>query len=53
VVVVEKPWAWQNGGGRGPNAVGMGSAIVRTGLLTGEPQPFRIFFSIYAKLAQL
>jgi hypothetical protein len=44
VVAMEKRWVWQNGCGYGPNVVGTGGAIVRTGRLTGGPQRFRIFF---------
>jgi hypothetical protein len=39
--------------GRGLNVVSTGSAVVRTGRLTGGPQWFWIFFPIYPKLAQL
>jgi hypothetical protein len=42
----------KSGGGHGPNAVGTGGAVVRTGRLTGGPQRFQIF-PIYPKLAQL
>jgi hypothetical protein len=51
-VVVAKPWARQSGDGHGPNAGGMGGAVVQTGRLTGRPQRFWIFL-IYPKLAQL
>jgi hypothetical protein len=33
-VVAVKPWARQSSGGRGPNVVGMGGAVVRIVWLT-------------------
>jgi hypothetical protein len=39
-VAAAKPWAWQSGGGHGPN----GCAIVQTGRLMGGPQRFQFFF---------
>jgi hypothetical protein len=44
VVAAAKPWVQQSGSGRGLNAVGTGSTIVRTGQLTGGLQWFWIFF---------
>jgi hypothetical protein len=38
--------AWQNGGGRGLNAVGMSGTVVQTRRLTGGPQRFQIFSNL-------
>jgi hypothetical protein len=45
-VATVKPWALQSDGGRGPNAVGTGGAVVRTVRLTGGAQRFQIFSNL-------